>query len=259
MNQRANQFSRLIQSLRGNTHLGFLPHLLLAVSCLMSFVGCAGPIPVTPFPKVVWVAHPEKAPRDISHEDLMEMYSASPERNPDGLGAFRLVWLNSRMTLLTWPAMAIRLERNRIAYAMTKSEQGKRLAQAKALFEKHWIFEGLLLGDLSEGLKVEFFQPDGIYLIDDSGQKFLPLSVKNRDPLTRPVIRSRIGTAHYSLPLLVFPKRAITGRTRSVSLYLAALQKRARFTWIFDPDYELPLSEAERLGGGERKGLFRRN
>ncbi|MEE8434653.1 MAG: hypothetical protein V3S64_07690, partial [bacterium] len=171
----------------------------------------------------------------------------------------RLVWLNSRMTLLTWPAMAIRLERNRIAYAINKSEQGKRLGQAKALFEKHWIFEGLLLGDFPESLKVEFFQPDGIYLIDDSGQKFRPLSMKNRDTVTRPTIRSRIGTAHYSLPLLVFPKRAITRRTRAISLFLAALQKRVRFTWIFDPDYELPLSDLERLGGGERKGLFRRN
>ena len=120
-------------------------------------------------------------------------------------------------------------------------------------------FATILLGDIPKGLEVEFFQPDGIYLIDDSGRKFLPLSMKNRDPLTLPTIRSRFHTSNYSLPLLVFPKRAITHETRAISLFLAALHKRVRFTWIFDPDFELPLSDSERLGGGERKGLFRRN
>ncbi|MCH8888636.1 MAG: hypothetical protein IIC13_18815 [SAR324 cluster bacterium] len=123
MKQRPILSSRPINTRGGNTRFGFSFHLFLTMSCLISFLGCAGPVPVTPFPKVVRVAHPAKAPQGKSHEALMEMYSASPERNPDGLGAFRLVWLNSRMTLLTWPAMAIRLERNRIAYAMTKSEQ----------------------------------------------------------------------------------------------------------------------------------------
>ena len=259
MKQRPILSSRPINTRGGNTRFGFSFHLFLTMSCLISFVGCAGPVPVTPFPKVVRVAHPAKAPQGMSHEALMEMYSASPERNPDGLGVLRLVWLNSRMTLLTWPAMAIRLEKNRIAYAIGKSGQAKRVSQAKAFFEKHWIFEGILLGDIPEGLKVEFFQPDGIYLIDDSGRKFRPLSVKNRDPLTLPVIRSRFNVVHYSLPLLVFPKQAISRQTRAISLFLAAFHKRARFTWIFDPDYELPLSDSERLGGGERKGLFRRN
>lgn len=233
--------------------------LLGMLAGLGGISACTGPVPTTPYPTVVRVVHPEQAPVGKSYEDLEELYSASPERNPDGLGVLRSIWLNSRITLLTWPALKDQVEKNRIAFARDKSEHQLALRQARALFDKQWVFAGILLGDFDETLEVEFYEPHGIYLIDDKGRKFLPLSVEDRDPLIQSAVRSRIGVGRYTLPLLIFPKQAITSETRAISLYLAALHRRVRFSWIFDPNYDLPLTESERLGSGEANRLFRRN
>ncbi len=230
---------------------------LLALAAAWGAQGCTAPVPAAPYPSTVRVEHPLRAPEGMDYEGLLERYSVSPERNPDGLGVLGTVWLNSYMTLLTRPALEKREERNRIAFARNPAEQRAVLGRLRALLRERWIFEGVLVGDLRRALRMEFYRPEGIYLVDDAGRKFLPLSVSEAEPVTAPSVGSEFGIGHYSLPRLEFPAAAITPSTRAVSLYFAALQKRVRFTWIFDPDYEWPRGR-NALEGARGNRLFRR-
>jgi hypothetical protein len=213
-------------------------------------------VPLTPYPEPAYVPHPLQVPPGTSYEELMELYSTSPNRNPDGLGVLDTVWLNARLTLLTFETARAREERNRIAYARGEVEQRRVLAEQQALFDRYWIFEGVLLGDLPKVLEVAFYQPEGIYLVDDRGRKFLPVSASNLESAAPLVAASRFGQGHVSYPSLLFEKQAIEGSTRAVSVYFAALQKRLRFTWIFDPDYSMPAGGADLEGGQGRNQLF---
>ncbi|HKI99958.1 MAG TPA: hypothetical protein VKB51_15895 [bacterium] len=217
---------------------------------------CTTTGPIVPYPDVVHVPNPLRLPEGPAREDLLERYSASPNRNPDGLGVLGTIWLNSRMTLVTWPQAQAREARNRIAYARTPAEQQRVLTQAHALYAEHWVFEGVLLGDVDSAVSVDFYQPDGIYIVDDRGRKFLPVAARDADPLTRAQVHSRYGDAHYAYPRLIFPEAAITPRTRAISLYFAALNKRLRFTWAFDPDAPLPDGGSLLDSGRETNRLF---
>ena len=244
----------------------------LAVLGVAWLGGCAVQTPIVPYPTVVYAPHPLRLPAEppategaaqARAETLLETYSASPNRDPDGLGVLDSIWLNSRMTLVTWPVAQAREAQNRIAFARGDAEQAKHLREAEALYGGHWVFEGLLLGDLGVTVRLEWYLPEGIYLVDDRGRKFLPQAAQDahplttsRDPhpLTATVERSRFGEARYTYPRLIFPAEAITAETRAVSLYFAALSKRLRFTWVFDPDYELPAAAPD--AGREQNRLF---
>jgi hypothetical protein len=230
--------------------------VLAVLMMMVVLAGCTSAVPVTPYPEPAYVPHPLHVPPGSSYEALMELYSTSPNRNPDGLGVLDTVWLNSRLTLLTWETARAREASDRIAYARDDAEQRRVLAEQQALFDRSWIFEGILLGDLPKALQVAFYLPEGIYLMDDRGRKFLPLSAKDLESAAPLVAASRFGQGHFSYPSLVFQKEAIDEATRAVSVYFAALQKRLRFTWIFDPDYSLPAGGADLEGGQGRNRLF---
>jgi hypothetical protein len=231
------------------------PRLAGALAAALLLAACATAVPVVPYPDVVQAPHPLGLAEAADAEAVLETYSASPNRNPDGLGTLDALWLNSRMTLVPWPVARAREAANRLAYARTAEEHERVLAEARALYAQHWVFEGLLLSDVPAAAQVDFYLPDGVYLVDDRGRRFRPQVARNADPLTTARAISRFGEAHYGYPRLVFPAEAITAETRAVSLYFAALNRRLRFTWVFDPTYELPPGPG--LGSGrETNRLF---
>jgi hypothetical protein len=229
---------------------------LHAAVLALLLAACSTVAPIVPYPDVVYVPHPLSLPAEGDADALLEAYSASPDRNPDGLGVLDTIWLNSRMTLVTWPAAQAREALNRVAYARSEAEQAHVLADARELYAEHWVFEGVLLGDVPSAVSVQFYLPEGIYVVDDRGRKFLPETTRDADPLTNARAKSRFGEAHYAYPRLVFPKETIGAGTRSISLYFAALGKRLRFTWVFDPDYEPPAAGPGLRSGRERNRLF---
>ena len=98
----------------------------LAVLGVAWLGGCAVQTPIVPYPTVVYAPHPLRLPAEppategaaqARAETLLETYSASPNRDPDGLGVLDSIWLNSRMTLVTWPVAQAREAQNRIAFA----------------------------------------------------------------------------------------------------------------------------------------------
>jgi len=226
----------------------------LALCALL--LGCVTTGPIVPYPEVVQAPNPLRLPPAAAQEDLLERYSASPNRNPDGLGVLESIWLNSRMTLISWPLAEGREEVNRLAYARSAAEQAQVLAEARQLYGEHWVFEGVLLGDVDAAVSVDFYLPEGIYLVDDRGRKYLPEVARDADPLAKPRVVSRFGEARTGFPRLIFPKAAITEQTRAVSLYFAAFNKRLRFTWVFDADYDLPAAGPGLHSGREANRLF---
>jgi hypothetical protein len=220
---------------------------------------CTTAGPIVPYPDVATVPHPLRLPQGGDPDELLELYSVSPNRNPDGLGVLDTIWLNSRVTLVTWQTAQAREALNRVAYARSEAEQAQVLADARELYGEHWVFEGVLLGDVQAAVSVDFYRPEGIYIVDDRGRKYLPIAARDADPLTTARAVSRFGEAHYAYPRLVFPKETLTAGTRAVSLYFAALNKRLRFTWVLDPDYELPTSAPGLGTGRERNRLFPAN
>lgn len=231
-----------------------LPALLLA--------GCLAGPPVAPRPDTVYVPPPDRAPADEPAEALLERYAASPNRDPDGLGVLPTVWLQSRMILVPRQARLELERRNRLAYARDEAQQAAALAVVDDFFDRHVLFEGWLIGDLVEGVQPQWYLPEGVYLVDDRGRKFLPLSVENQvQPAYYQLVLalSVVGTGPVNpqgYPRIVFPREAIGPETRAVTLYLAALFRRMSFTWVFDPDY-VPAAPAG-VGAGEARGPWRR-
>lgn len=229
---------------------GALRLALLAPVAALLLGGCLTPFPVTPRPDTVHVPHPAEVPQDVPVAELRKRYAVSPDRNPDGLGVLDSVWLNSRLTLVLWEMERAREARNRIAYARSEAEQARVLAERRAFFADHVVFEGLLISRLPELVEPGWYMPEGVYLVDDRGRRFEPVAARQGDPLFRVETWIRRNAAgSYSLgqsavvagyPVLVFPGEAIGPDTRAVSLYLAAAERRMRFTWVFDPDYALP-------------------
>jgi len=227
--------------------------LLACLAAAAVAAGCIPATPIAPHSTVVYAPHPSQADASLDLETLREAYTASPDVDPDGLGAMDWIWEQSYLVLSVWPIEEKRQSRAKIAYARTDQRQRQSLAEAKALYSDNIVFEGIWIGDFAESLDPAVYLPEGIYLVDDEGTKTLPLSANALDPLVaRTAVRaSDFGTAHVSFPLIVFPGGAITAGTRSVSLYVATPDRRMRFTWVFDPAYEAPSG----MGGG-RRGLW---
>lgn len=221
--------------------------LLPVVMALLS--GCITHAPLAPHPTVVYAPHPHQADGSLDKETLREMYTASPDVDPDGLGPVDWIWDQSYMTLVVWPLEEQRQELARIAQARTEQQHREKLIAARFSYQDHLVFEGFLVGDFAPFLQVERYLPESIYLIDDRGEKSYPISARSGDPLIPQLAgaQSDFGAASYGYPFLVFPRWTVLPGTRSISLYFATTEKRIRFTWVFDPSYEPP------GGGGPRQ------
>lgn len=213
---------------------------LAALLVLLS--ACVSAVPLAPHPTVVYAPHPDQADPSLDMETLRETYTASPDVDPDGLGPIEWIWDQSYLTLIVWPLVEKRQERERIAQAWTEQQGRDRRVAARALYEDGLVFEGFLVGDFAPFLEVERYLPESLYLINDRGEKFYPVDARSADPLIAPLAgeRSEFGAASYAYPIIVFSRSAVPPGTRSISLYLSTLQRRIRFTWVFDPSYEPP-------------------
>ncbi len=242
---------------------------------------CSAGQPVTPRPDTVYVPHPDRVPADMSAEDLLELYAVSPDRDPDGLGVLPTLWLQSRMALVVPEAILDLERRNKLAYARTDEEQAAAVAARQAFFSEYVLFEGWLIGDIVDGVRPEWYLPEGIYLVDDRGRKFRPVNV---DDAQRPLsywywlvrelfiargadvasqsfphtVYPRPEMIPQSFPRIVFPRAAITPQTRAVTLYFAALFRRMSFTWVFDPAYVPQHSRSDDPARSGAPGAWRR-
>ena len=228
--------------------------------------GCISSAPIIPHPTVVRVPYPEDVSPTWNREVIEELYSVSPLLNPDGRGNLNVIFEQSFLTLMPWEAVRQIEELNELAYARTEDEQNRVLEERERFYKNHVVFKGILVGDFPDVVKPELYIPDGIYLIDDKGNKFDPILSESLDPLVASELDTYMadgkderieflwfGTMiYYGFPRIVFPDEALTRETRALTLYLAIFQKRISFTWIFDPEYELP----ERLRIKKRR-LFR--
>lgn len=227
-----------------NTHVPRTACLIL-VTLLLS--GCLTGRPVMPYPERVVVPRPG-AEREMSFEELREAYTASPNRDPDGLGVFEAIEPRSLMTLWTGELEARRQEANRVAYARGAAEQAAALAQAREFHARHVVFHGMLLAAAPDLARAGWYLPEGLYLVDDRGRRFPPERV-DEGTLTSerliylPPVSAFSSTAEIprwvtGYPMLVFPGEAITPETKAVTLYFAAAGLRFGFTWVFDPAHE---------------------
>ena len=213
-----------------------VPPILAAV-----LTGCVlTPSYVLPYPDTVYVPHPDNLDGDLPVDKLNEIYTTSPNRDPDGLRPLNTMERNSQMTLIVEPIVVDKERRNRIAYARTDSEQQVVMDAHKRYFQEHVLFQGTLLSVFAEGVTPDWYQPEGIYLLDDKGRKFLPLKVEVEPKQSYiPLFRGgEFGSLHIGYPVLVFSKEAISAETRAITLYFAIFQSRAAFTWVFDENYD---------------------
>ena len=239
--------------------------VVLLAGLVWALGGCS-PLPESiPYPDTVYVPRPMAADPKLSGRELMEMYSTSPNLNPDGLGEFTIAWANSHMTLQVWEVARKRQLKNRVALARSDAEQEKAMREMEAFHRKFLVFSGNLKSYFHPGSKPESYQPNGIYLVDDRGRKFLPQVLGNGRGNTIPTFRTvnqkslrgpsgeNLSTT-FRYPYLLFPAEAITEKTRAVTLYFAARQKRMSFTWVFDPQY---VPERRSGGAGLPEGFER--
>ena len=216
---------------------------VLLVLAVLALGGCLTSGPMIPRPEIVYVPHPDRVPSDLTAEELLEFYAASPNRNPDGLGVLPTVWLQSRMMLVVREVQIDHERRNKLAYARSDEEQAAALRKQEQYFRERVLFEGWFIGDSIGAVQPEWYLQEGVYLIDDRGRKFLPLAVGNQvDPSYYKLIKKLkweqgVVIIPESYPRIEFPKSAITPQTKAVTLYFAALYRRMSFTWVFDPDY----------------------
>ena len=228
--------------------------------------GCISSAPIIPHPTVVRVPYPEDVSPTWNREVIEELYSVSPLLNPDGRGNLKVIFDQSFLTLVAWEGVRQIEELNKLAYARTDEEQYRALEERERFYKNHVVFKGIFVGNFADVVKPELYSPDGIYLIDDKGNKFDPIRSESLDPLVASEMDAYMSDGseereaflwwstmtYYGFPRIVFPAEALTRETRALTLYLAIFQKRISFTWIFDPEYELP----ERLRIKKRR-LFR--
>ena len=238
-------------------------YILSALLAAMLLAGCVGSVPIVPHARVAYVPRPMEVETGTPAEDLLEMYSVSPILDPDGWGVLDALYEQSRMTLVTWEFVRQLEERNRAAYARSDEAHAEVLQVQRAKYAHQLVFEGFFLGDREPLLDTESYRPEGIYLVDDRGRKFLPLQAESLEPLlARSMATYRLGrenfTTHRSYPLIVCPGNAITPATRAVTLYFAQFQKRFSFTWVFDPEYKPPVLMSRGLRGNRGNRLRQR-
>lgn len=212
--------------------------MLIAATTLL-LTGCITAAYILPYPDTVYVIHPDKLGGALSEEKLREMYTVSPNRDPDGWGALATMERNSQMTLMVKQTILAIERGNRLAYARSEAEQRKILNAHEEFFRSHVLFHGILLGVFLEATKPSWYLPEGIYILDDQGRKFLPviaeeLPERSYNPLVRP---SKSGELYIGYPRLVFSKAVISAETRAITLHFARLRQRVAFTWIFDEGY----------------------
>jgi len=220
--------------------------------CLVALIigaisGCLFPTPIVPLDSIVYVPHPHEVGDKLSGEELKELYSASPNRNPDGLGVLDSIWLQSQMTLTIWEIEKDAKERNRIAYARTPAEHNAIMQESEFFYRNFVVFKGVLIGTHADLVEPEWYAPEGVYLIDDRGRKFKPVRItrgykyywleRNFDPNPSGGLTERKREVYFGYPFLSFPGEAISRETKAITLFLASPEKRMSFTWVFDPDY----------------------
>ncbi|MDH5750782.1 MAG: hypothetical protein OEZ59_00005 [Deltaproteobacteria bacterium] len=227
-----------------------MPKRFLLILLLPVFAaGCLAARPLAPHPSVVYVPRPGQINSTLGEDELQTMFTTSPDRNPDGLGVYELIWPQSSMTLVPWELQRFREERRKTAYARSESEHEQALSDMEKTFGNHVIFQGYLISYFSRFTEPGFYEPEGIYLLDDRGRKFKPVKTGTGYRDYQQEIRLRETGAgykleesayHFGYPHLYFPGDALTPQTKALMLFFAASDKRIRFTWIFDPDYVVP-------------------
>ena len=169
----------------------------MALPGLMAgLVACStAPYSYIPYPDTVYVPRPDEVDSDLSREQLREMYTTSPNRDPDGRGELYTLWTNSTMVLMAERMYVLLEEENRIAYARTDAEQQRVLDRLKVFFQERLLISGYLLSNLPEGAQAEWYFPEGIYLLDDRGRKFLPFEARERSgkSILARALRSEFG------------------------------------------------------------------
>ncbi len=209
----------------------------LGLSLALLLAGC-GWRPMVPHPQVVYVPFPWEVDSELEMEEIEKMYSASPDSNPEGLGELETVWGQSFMTLEVWEYRRQLEEKNKLAYARTVTEQTIVLEEGESHYRNNVVFSGIVVGRHEEYLQMDLYGPEGIYLMNDQGEKFLPALVENVDPIlaSDKYDFGEFGETRWEFPHIVFSFE-VTPNTRWIRLYLAIFQKRMSFTWVFDPNY----------------------
>src|SRR5262249_53180365 len=141
---------------------------------------------------------------------------------------------------------AKREDANRVAYARTPEEQAAVLARGRDFLTTHVVIQGVLLASTKEFADARWYQPEGIYLVDDQGRKFKPVAVdegnlRSERLIYMPPVSQYTTTADTprwvtGSPRVVFPAEALTPATRALTLYFAAASRRFSFTWQFAPN-----------------------
>ena len=238
--------------------------LVLTLAALVLLSGCLTAGLATPYPDVVQVDHPHQPQPEQDPQALFEAYTTSPNRNPDGQGVLPVFWPQSQATLVT-ESLARNWERgNQIAFARTESAQRTAEDQSGSYHRKHVVILTALFADHPPQADPTWFQPEGVYLLDDKGRRFAPLEVKpdQAEVIYHYTILARhrtqysgIGAPAVRFSRIIFPGDAVTAETRALFLYFAAYQRRLRFAWVFDPDYSIPLSSGGDFGQGLERVL----
>jgi hypothetical protein len=226
--------------------------LIRALVLLAALSGCITLAPLAPHPTVVYVPHPDQADASLDMETLREMYTVSPDVNPDGFGSVEWIWEQSYMTLVVWALEEKRLELERLSHARSGQEHRQVRGGAELKVKYQVMFEGFLIGDFARPLDPAFYLPESVYLIDDRGQKFYPVFAGADEPVLPAFTASEFGAAFHSYARIRFPGGAILPETRSVTLYFSAYDRRIAFTWVFDPSYEPPGG----VGGPRQRRLW---
>lgn len=213
----------------------------------MGLVGCLSSKPMVALDSVVYVPHPFDDKGDLSREELVDLYSASPNRNPEGLGVLDSIWLQSRMTLIVWEISRAEEKLKRIAYARSPAEQRLKLQEAELYHQIFVLFRGVLVGWYEDLVDLTIYTPEGVYLIDDRGRKFLPKSVprtfidhwrdRSFEPTPSGGLRESVSEVFWGYPNVIFSSEVITRESKAITLFLASPKERMSFTWVFDPDY----------------------
>ena len=236
--------------------------LLLTVLSFM-FSGCLASWLSVPAPQVVRVVHPHQPQPNKSMKELFYAYTTSPNRDPDGQGVLPIFWPQSQATLVV-ESLARQWEAgNKTAFARNDEQQQTAEETIAKNHRESVVIHTVLFADHPPAADPEWYLPEGIYLLDDKGRKFVPKKITPQDAefifhysllSTFQTDYKKVGNSVVRFSRLVFPGEAVTKETRALFLYFAAYQRRLRFAWVFDPTYQLPETST---GGDYGTGLKR--
>ncbi|MDH4120425.1 MAG: hypothetical protein OEV94_01795 [Deltaproteobacteria bacterium] len=194
------------------------------------------------------VPHPQELQPDVPPAQLMRLYTVPAETNPLKLGDWNAFHSRSTFTLVMWPVEAMRLEQDRVAYSQSPAEHEAALTQRETLFKEGLVFDGELIGPERGDLFLSTYAArQGLYLMDDAGNKFYPIKVEDEYGRGEYIPGDRGHERKGEMPLpdqftlrprVVFPAQALTPATKALFLYVAAQGKVVRFQWRFGEDTE---------------------